>query len=247
VLVDARSPTEECVRTRTRRSWSRVLTYGTYDREQARTEVLRAQLDHLTGAYGRELGMVTLEREINRAQHGKGHLVLAFIDVDGLKQVNDRHGHAAGDELLRDVVAAIQTHLRSYDPIVRVGGDEFVCALADSQPDEARRRFKEIQATIQQLQPAASISVGYAQLRPKDTLDELTKRGDAALYAAKLTKSPPVSLDPLRLLMVEDSAEDADLVAGYLRMGLRANANASRDGQRPDRGAGSRRVRSDHL
>jgi diguanylate cyclase (GGDEF)-like protein len=161
---------------------------GTYDREQARAEVLRAQLDHLTGAYGRELGMVTLDREINRAQHGNGHLVLAFIDVDGLKQVNDRHGHAAGDELLRDVVAAIQTHLRSYDPIVRIGGDEFVCALADCQPDEARRRFQAIQATIQQLQPAARISVGYAQLRPEDTLNELTKRGDAALYEAKLTK-----------------------------------------------------------
>lgn len=160
---------------------------GTYDREQARAEVLRAQLDHLTGAYGRELGMVALEREINRAQHGNGQLVLAFIDVDGLKQVNDRHGHAAGDELLRDVVAAMQTHLRSYDPIVRIGGDEFVCGLADSHPDDARCRFKEIQATIQQLQPAARISVGYAQLRPEDTLDELTKRGDAALYAAKLT------------------------------------------------------------
>jgi diguanylate cyclase (GGDEF)-like protein len=158
------------------------------DREQARAEVLRAQLDHLTGAYGRELGMVTLEQEINRAQHGNGQLVLAFIDVDGLKQVNDRHGHAAGDELLRDVVAAMQTHLRSYDPIVRIGGDEFVCALADCQPDDARCRFQAIQATIQQLQPAARISVGYAQLRPGDTLDELTKRGDAALYAGKPTK-----------------------------------------------------------
>jgi two-component system cell cycle response regulator len=114
--------------------------------------------------------------------------VLAFIDVDRLKQVNDRHGHAAGDELLRDVVAAMQTHLRSYDPIVRIGGDEFVCALADCQPDDARCRFQAIQATIQQLQPAARISVGYAQLRPGDTLDELTKRGDAALYAGKPTK-----------------------------------------------------------
>jgi diguanylate cyclase (GGDEF)-like protein len=164
---------------------------STIDRDQARAEVLRAQLDHLTGAYGRELGMVALQQEINRAQHGSGHLVLAFIDVDGLKQVNDRHGHAAGDELLRDVVAAMQTHLRSYDPIVRIGGDEFVCALADCQPDDARRRFQEIQATIQQLQPATRISVGYAQLRPGDTLDELTKRGDAALYEAKLTKIAP--------------------------------------------------------
>ncbi len=60
------------------------------DREQARADLRRAQLDELTGAFGRELGMVEIEREINRARHGNGRLVLAYVDVDGLKQVNDR-------------------------------------------------------------------------------------------------------------------------------------------------------------
>ncbi len=160
------------------------------DREQARSDLRRSQFDQLTGAFGRELGMVEIEREINRARHGSGRLVLAYVDVDGLKQVNDRRGHAAGDALLRDVVGAIQTHLRSYDRIVRVGGDEFVCTLADSPPEDARRRFKEIAATIEQTQPGASISVGFAALRPEDTLEQLTERGDTALYEARHFKLP---------------------------------------------------------
>ncbi len=156
-----------------------------HDREQAAGELRRAQIDQLTGALGRELGIATLEREINRARHENGRLVLAYVDVDGLKEFNDRQGHAAGDALLRDVVAAIQTHLRSYDPIVRVGGDEFVCALGQCGPDDAHRRFQAIAATLARTRPGASISVGFAQLRPEDTLEQLTQRGDSALYEAK--------------------------------------------------------------
>jgi diguanylate cyclase (GGDEF)-like protein len=158
------------------------------DREQARAELRHAQLDQLTGAFGRELGLVALNREIDRARHRDGELVLAYVDVDGLKEVNDRHGHAAGDALLRDVGRAIHMHLRSYDPLVRVGGDEFVCTLEVSTPEDARRRFQQISATIEQTQPDASISVGFATLRPEDTLEELTARGDRDLYKAKHTK-----------------------------------------------------------
>lgn len=155
------------------------------DRRQAEEELKRAQLDPLTGAYGRKLGMVALEREINRARHGTGRLVLAFADVDKLKQLNDSQGHAAGDALLREVVTAIQAHLRSYDPVVRVGGDEFVCALGDCTLADARRRFHEIQSTMRQTRPAASISVGFAPLCPDDTLERLIAAADAALYEVK--------------------------------------------------------------
>ncbi len=162
---------------------------ATKDRQDARAELRHAQIDQLTGAFGRELGMVALEHEISRARRGNGRLVLAYVDVDGLKQVNDGHGHAAGDALLRDVVGAIQLHLRSYDPLVRVGGDEFVCVLGDSTRDEARRRFQAIGTTIEKTRPDASISVGFAALRPSDTLEQLTLRGDTALYDAKRTRA----------------------------------------------------------
>ncbi|MGZ6623450.1 MAG: GGDEF domain-containing protein [Solirubrobacteraceae bacterium] len=162
------------------------------DRQRAEEELKQAQLDQLTGAYGRKLGMVALEREINRARHGNGRLVLAFADVDKLKQLNDSQGHAAGDALLRKVVAAMQAHLRSYDLVVRVGGDEFVCALGDCTLADARRRFHEMQATMRQTRPAASISVGFASLRPGDTLEQFIAAADAALYETKQARPSAV-------------------------------------------------------
>jgi diguanylate cyclase (GGDEF)-like protein len=161
------------------------------DRDQAREELEHAELDPLTGAFGRGLGMIALEHEISRARHGDGRLVLAFVDIDELKRINDSQGHAAGDAVIRDVVTAIHTHVRSYDPVVRVGGDEFVCALADCTPEEAAQRFQSIVATIQLTQPDASISVGLAALRPEDTLEQLVARGDRALYEVKLNTERP--------------------------------------------------------
>jgi diguanylate cyclase (GGDEF)-like protein len=158
------------------------------DRQQVRAALSDAHLDELTGAYRRGLGTVALQREINRARHSDGRLVLAFVDVDGLKDVNDSRGHAAGDALLTDVAATIRSKLRSYDPIVRVGGDEFVCAFSDFDLDSVRRRFDEIRKALDSRQKGYSISVGLAELRSEDTLEDLTARGDVALYEAKRRK-----------------------------------------------------------
>ena len=111
--------------------------------------------------------------------------MLAYIDVDELKQVNDRDGHDAGDVLLHDVAGGIQQHLRPYDTLVRVGGDEFVCALGDCTLPSTGVRFEEICTALAQTRTPASISVGFAALLPDDTLEQLTKRADLALYAAK--------------------------------------------------------------
>ncbi len=158
------------------------------DRQQVRAALSEAHLDELTGAYRRGLGTVALQREINRARHSGGRLVLAFVDVDGLKDVNDSRGHAAGDALLTDVAATIHSKLRSYDPIVRVGGDEFVCAFSDFDLDSVRRRFDQIRRDLDAKQKGYSISVGLAELESSDTLEQLTARGDAALYEAKARK-----------------------------------------------------------
>jgi diguanylate cyclase (GGDEF)-like protein len=159
------------------------------DRARAHADLERAQLDGLTGAYRRPLGEVELTNEIARARRSGGRLVLAFVDVDSLKERNDREGHAAGDALLRSVVAAIRSNLRAYDPIVRFGGDEFVCALSNTNLDGARRRFDEIREALRQLDHTGSISVGLAALGPSDTLEDLTARGDAALYREKQERS----------------------------------------------------------
>ena len=152
-------------------------------------------VDELTGAFRRGAGMAALQREIDRTRRlpGKG-LVVIFIDVDGLKEVNDRYGHAAGDERLRATVAALRERLRSYDLIIRYGGDEFVCVLTDSGAAEAERTavtlFEHVQAVS-----GGTISVGIAELAAGDSVDSLVERADAELYAGRRGRAtPPVRI-----------------------------------------------------
>jgi len=160
------------------------------DRQRVREALSQAHLDELTGTYRRGLGTLELEREVNRARHSNGQLVLAFVDVDGLKEVNDRDGHAAGDRLLILVADTIRSSLRSYDPVVRFGGDEFVCAFSNFDLEGARRRFDEVQSALATAERGCSISVGFAALRPEDALEDLLARGDADLYRVKRSRGP---------------------------------------------------------
>jgi diguanylate cyclase (GGDEF)-like protein len=153
-----------------------------YDRSQAARDRGQAGVDALTGALRRDRGMVDLQREIDRSRRLDGGLVLAFVDVNSLKAINDVDGHAAGDQLLRDVAVALRSGLRSYDLVVRYGGDEFICALPGTDVESARRRFEEVVRNLTKRSPAASVSVGLAALEDPDTLDELIARADVALY-----------------------------------------------------------------
>jgi diguanylate cyclase (GGDEF)-like protein len=155
------------------------------DRAGAAHDRARADVDGLTGALRRERGLIDLEREIDRARRSDGRLVLAFVDVDALKAANDVDGHAAGDQLLRDVALALRTGLRSYDLVIRYGGDEFLCALPGSDMEAARPRFDEVARDLRERNPTASVSIGLAELESADTVDELTARADAALYTGR--------------------------------------------------------------
>jgi diguanylate cyclase (GGDEF)-like protein len=161
-----------------------------HDRRLAARDRELAGLDGLTGALRRERGVMDLQREIDRARRSDGRLVLAFVDVDGLKAINDHHGHAAGDQLLRDVAAALLNGLRSYDLVVRHGGDEFVCALPGTNLDGAKRRFAEVATKLAEKNRRASVSTGLAELADPDTLEELIARADAALSAGRRGASP---------------------------------------------------------
>jgi diguanylate cyclase (GGDEF)-like protein len=155
------------------------------EREAALAELRRAHLDELTGAFRRGSGEDALQAEIDRARRGDGTLVLAFIDVDNLRRVNNRDGHAAGDALLRNVVAAIRSQIRSYEPIVRFGGDEFVCAVTGLDLAQAEERFAGIQKSLAEDRARASLSFGLAELRDDDNLGELIERADLALLEAR--------------------------------------------------------------
>ena len=155
-------------------------------RQRARleAELLSAHLDDLTGAFRREIGRLELSHEIDRARRADGRFVIAFVDVDGLKRVNDQEGHAAGDHVLRVLVWTLRSNLRSFDPIVRYGGDEFVCGLGGVDHDVVMRRFEVIGRSVQS-DVGVGISVGLARIEPDETLDQLIGRADAELLAAK--------------------------------------------------------------
>jgi diguanylate cyclase (GGDEF)-like protein len=154
------------------------------DRIASADDRAASSIDQLTGAYRRDTGMVELERETARANRTGQPFVLAFVDVDGLKATNDTLGHAAGDQLLVQIVGTMRKHLRSYDLIVRFGGDEFVCALLAIDIDKATERFILINAALA-AQAHASISVGLAEYQLHDTLDGLLARADHALLTQR--------------------------------------------------------------
>jgi diguanylate cyclase (GGDEF)-like protein len=154
------------------------------ERARLEGELRSAHLDELTGAYRREMGRLALTNEIDRARRSDGRFVLAFVDVDRLKFVNDRDGHAAGDRVLQAVVRTIRARLRSFDPIIRYGGDEFVCGLSGTDLPEAERRFDLIGSALE-ADAGIGISVGLAALAAGDTADELTERADAAMLEVK--------------------------------------------------------------
>ncbi len=111
--------------------------------------------------------------------------MVAYVDVDHLKEVNDRLGHAEGDRLLRQVARCLRDGLRSYDIIVRYGGDEFVCALPGGQAEDTRRRLTEVLSALDELSGGASLSYGLAELQPEDTLDAVLARADRRMYALR--------------------------------------------------------------
>jgi diguanylate cyclase (GGDEF)-like protein len=150
------------------------------DREHLLAELEQAHLDDLTGAYRRGMGEIAVINEIERARRSDQDLVLAYIDSDDLKGVNDRQGHAAGDALLRNLVILLRTHLRPYDPVVRWGGDEFICTISGADLDDARARFEEIRLALAG-KGGAPVSVGLAALGEGDTLETLVDRADAEL------------------------------------------------------------------
>ncbi len=151
------------------------------DRDTLLAQLAIAETDQLTGTRTRAAGLTDLGHEVDRAHRTNGRLVVAYVDIVGLKAVNDAHGHFAGDALLQRAVRGIRRRLRSYDLIVRVGGDEFVCAMPDATIEGARQRFAEIETTLKADPDPCEITVGFAALAPEDSPAELIQRADAEL------------------------------------------------------------------
>jgi diguanylate cyclase (GGDEF)-like protein len=155
------------------------------DRRAAQAALAVEGMDHLTGALRRNGGLEGLRRELARTRRTTESLTVAFIDVDGLKNVNDERGHAAGDALLREVVSVVRRVLRPYDLIVRFGGDEFVCVLCGHDPAGLDQRFAQVAADLAERHAGASVTVGFAQAVAEESPEQLVARADQAMMAVR--------------------------------------------------------------
>jgi diguanylate cyclase (GGDEF)-like protein len=152
------------------------------DRLVSAIERVESSIDGLTGAYRREAGMMELEHEITRARRTGDTFVLAFVDVNNLKARNDTHGHLAGDQLLRKIADTLRANVRSYDLVVRYGGDEFVCGFPALDVHDAAERFARINGDLAATEEA-SVAFGLAELGTDDSLADLITRADSIMYA----------------------------------------------------------------
>jgi diguanylate cyclase (GGDEF)-like protein len=140
-----------------------------------------ARTDSLTGVANRRAWDEELPRELARAARSGEPLCLALLDLDHFKDYNDRHGHQAGDRLLKASAAAWQGKLRKTDLLARYGGEEFAVLLPDCGLDNAM----EISERLRTAQPEVTCSIGVAAWDRREPAAELVDRADRALYAAK--------------------------------------------------------------
>ena len=165
-------------------------------REHGNETLIRfAFTDFLTGLKTRGYFEQQLELEIKRSERKKQQFALLMIDIDFFKQLNDRYGHHAGDQVLRDVAAILVKDMREVDTVARYGGEEFVIVLPEtSQPGAlfvAQRLRKAVEqsrffAGSPQAVESLTISIGIAIFDQDASFKrDLIENADAALYAAK--------------------------------------------------------------
>jgi diguanylate cyclase (GGDEF)-like protein len=152
--------------------------------------------DALTGLINRRELMVRLIQALQRAERRERVVVVMFIDLDGFKAVNDSHGHATGDLMLKEVAARVQRHIRQEDSMARIGGDEFVIMLSEVAIQEGALRvanaalhdirgITEVEGRPVQISASIGISSVRGSAGVSQYPDLLLSRADAAMYQAK--------------------------------------------------------------
>lgn len=161
--------------------------------QYARSLRTRSLVDELTGLYNRR-GFLTLAQHLLRAsqRHGRS-CVLLFIDLDGLKQINDGQGHAAGDQAIRDLAGILTHTFRKSDVVARLGGDEFVVLAVESASAGGASASSRLRTAIrehnarQSHEAPIAVSIGVAIPDPDiaEPIEALVERADAEMYKEK--------------------------------------------------------------
>ncbi len=169
------------------------VTDETYQTRRHESLERLAYSDHLTGLYNRRgLDLVAEHHALVAARAGE-HVVAFFIDLDGLKHINDTFGHQTGDEALVELASVICAVFRDSDIKARVGGDEFVVLVNEDAPGRVDHLLARISTEVDKRNAAAardhtlSISIGIARHEPKASLDigKLLAEADQSMYDAK--------------------------------------------------------------
>ncbi|MDP9257982.1 MAG: diguanylate cyclase [Actinomycetota bacterium] len=193
----------------------------------------RSRVDPTTGLFNRHHLLDVARRELARSQREQTSPALVLLDVDRLRELNERRGHAVGDAVLRELAGRLSNSVRTYDTISHAGGGRFAVLVPDLRDAEALRRMcGEIAASLTQ-EPLRSagrevhvtVSAGGARSHPGTTVDALLHTAEVALAAAKRhgPGKPPVA--DSRLELSEDETGEAVRVAATL-----ARAAALREG-----------------
>ncbi|HVR05529.1 MAG TPA: GGDEF domain-containing protein, partial [Solirubrobacteraceae bacterium] len=149
-----------------------------------------AGTDAVTGCMNHRAMRRRLREEIDRAARAGGRLSCLLLDLDDFKLVNDRHGHPAGDTLLRRVSQALMGEFRAFDRVARYGGDEFVVILPNADAASAERAAERALARLAalptpDLQPGVRASIGIAEWRAPMAAEDLLQACDEALLGVK--------------------------------------------------------------
>jgi diguanylate cyclase (GGDEF)-like protein len=151
--------------------------------------------DELTGLFNRRHLITRLDEEIKRSRRLEKKLGCILIDIDHFKSINDNYGHLFGDEALRSISSLIQKSIRSYDILGRIGGEEFLVILPDTNFEETRNFAERIRTDIKdnfELKTESSgaikitVSLGISEMQYSDpSIDDIIQRADRGLYKAK--------------------------------------------------------------
>jgi len=160
----------------------------------------RAEVDPLTELINRR----GFERELKRAlayvkRYGAS-AALVYLDLDSFKPINDRHGHAAGDAVLKAAAMVLARQVRSSDLVARIGGDEFVALLWHIEEEDAQAKARALETAVARMTAthggatlSIGVSAGAAMLLPLDTPASVLERADRAMYARKSARRAALS------------------------------------------------------